>query len=349
MDFQLTPEQAQVVEATARVCRGRFGLARLRDLEGHNLPPELWRDLVDAGFTSLTRSVEAGGSGVGRAEAVLVFEELGRSLVPGPLVWSHLWSGGDRSGGDLSGRDRSGQDVPGQQSVAGDGGLEFDGGMTGGVERCPGPVVVEHLATLVRLVVIDGEGVWEIDADLARDGARPLDPVDPLTPVFVIDRLPLGTQVGGPVEADRFRMEGALLVAAQQVGVADELCRLATEHARNRVQFNRPIGSFQAVKHLLAEMLVRVELARRAVYAAALHFDEAGLGHPGRAVAGCKVMAGEAAIQNGTDCIQVHGGMGFTWEVPAHLYLKRAWVLDQSFGCSAAQARALGAMVGSDQ
>ena len=85
-----------------------------------------------------------------------------------------------------------------------------------------------------------------------------------------------------------------------------------------------PSASFQAVKHLLADMLVRAEVARAAVYAAGVTLDDPTVGDPDRAVAAAKLMAGEAAVANGKACIQVHGGMGFTWEVDAHLYLKRA-------------------------
>ncbi len=83
---------------------------------------------------------------------------------------------------------------------------------------------------------------------------------------------------------------------------------------------------------MLADMLVRTEVARAAVYAAGVTLDDPSVGDAGRAVAAAKITAGEAAVKNGKAAIQVHGGMGFTWEVDAHLYLKRAWVLDTAFG-----------------
>src|SRR5205814_1371057 len=98
-------------------------------------------------------------------------------------------------------------------------------------------------------------------------------------------------------------------------------------------QFDRPIGSFQAIKHLLADMVVRVEVARAAVYAAGAHLD-APDDTVDRSISVAKGLAGEAAIANGKTATQVHGGMGFTWEVDVHLYLKRAWVLDTHFGTS---------------
>jgi alkylation response protein AidB-like acyl-CoA dehydrogenase len=94
---------------------------------------------------------------------------------------------------------------------------------------------------------------------------------------------------------------------------------MAVRHAREREQFGSPIGAFQAVKHLCAEMLVRAEVARTAVYAAAVTADPAE-------IAGAKLLADGAAVRNARDCLQVHGGMGFTWEADVHLHLKRAWL-----------------------
>ena len=108
---------------------------------------------------------------------------------------------------------------------------------------------------------------------------------------------------------------------------------LAVAYAKERVQFDRPIGSFQAIKHLCADMLVRTEVARAAVYARGRAPRRARRRPASTAAShGAKVLAGEAAIANGKTATQVFGGMGFTWEVDVHLYLKRAWVLDTHFG-----------------
>ena len=124
-----------------------------------------------------------------------------------------------------------------------------------------------------------------------------------------------------------------MLTAAFQLGLADRLTELAVAYAKERVQFDRPIGAFQAIKHLLADMLVRTEVARAAVYSAgrARSTRTPSARRVDRLVHGAKVVAGEAAIANGKTATQVHGGMGFTWEVDVHLYLKRAWVLDTHF------------------
>ena len=117
-----------------------------------------------------------------------------------------------------------------------------------------------------------------------------------------------------------------MLTAAALLGIAAKTTELAVAYASEREQFGKPIGSFQAVKHLCADMLTRAELARGAVYAAGVTLDGRGVDDPDRMVAAAKITAGDAAKANGKACIQVHGGMGFTWEVDAHLYLKRAIV-----------------------
>ena len=120
---------------------------------------------------------------------------------------------------------------------------------------------------------------------------------------------------------------------------------MAVAYAKERSQFGRPIGSFQAVKHLCADMLVRVELARAAVHAAAVTVDQPEVGDAHGGGRRCQAAGDEAALENGRTCIQVHGGMGFTWEVPAHLY-KRARVLATQFGTDGELAEALAATLG---
>jgi alkylation response protein AidB-like acyl-CoA dehydrogenase len=144
--------------------------------------------------------------------------------------------------------------------------------------------------------------------------------------------LPAGRLLGDAAVGRRMWFEGALLTAALQVGLAARLTEMAVDYAKTREQFGRPIGSFQAVKHLCADMFVRAELARVGVHAAAVTLDDAAATGGERAVAGAKLLADEAATVNGRSCVQVHGGMGFTWEVPVHFFLKRAWMHATEFG-----------------
>ncbi|MDQ0581723.1 acyl-CoA dehydrogenase family protein [Streptomyces rishiriensis] len=192
----------------------------------------------------------------------------------------------------------------------------------------PGPLVATHLAagrvpgaaegeTVVAAVDAGGLVEWLTEADVVCgevDGAVPLRSVDPLTPLHRVAGV---TAAVDPV--------AVLLTAAEQLGTATRACELAVQHARAREQFGQPIGAFQAVKHLCAELLVRVEVARAAVYAAAVTADPAD-------IAAARLLADEAAVRGARDCLQVHGGMGFTWEADVHLLLKRAWLRTRRAG-----------------
>ena len=325
MDFELTEFQTDLAEGVRRLCQGQFALEQLRTVElaDQVVDRKGWQTLGEAGVFNLCLAEEAGGVGLGLAEAALVFEELGRALVPGPLVASHL------AAGLIDGAD-DGSVVVGLVETGPDGG-------TGATI----PVVVEWLGDLDVLLVLSDAGVAAVDPRDV-DAERRSRPMDPLTPVWSVPRLPAGTPVGGPDIAAWWRRDGAVLTAALQVGAAAWTTDLAVEYAKHRHQFGRPIGGFQAVKHLCADMAVRAELARCAVHAAAVTVDQPDVGDSEVAAAGAKLLADEAAVTNGRSCIQVHGGMGFTWEIPAHLAYKRARVLATQFGTDDQLAESLG-------
>lgn len=334
MDFELTEFQTDLATGVRRLCQGRFPLEGLRRFEGSEqvVDREGWRELGEAGVFNLCLAEGDGGLGLGLADAALVFEELGRALVPGPLVASHLAAGlipGAADGSVVVGVGV----VERVQSVAG---LEAAESTSDPVI----PLVVEHLADLDVLLVMSDDGVGSVDP--ASLDAKRLDrPMDPLTPLWTLRSLPAGTTLGGPDLSARWRRDGAVLTSALQIGAAAWTTELAVEYAKQRKQFGRPIGGFQAIKHLCADMVVRTEVARAAVQAAAVTVDQPDVGDPRVAAAGAKLLADEAALANGRSCIQVHGGMGFTWEVPAHLAYKRSRVLATQFGTGDEWAEAL--------
>jgi alkylation response protein AidB-like acyl-CoA dehydrogenase len=304
VDFDLSPDQVALRDGIRSLCEGRFPIKRVR--EGFDRSTHA--ELAEAGVFSLR------SDGFGVADAAVVFEQLGRAAVPGPLVWAYLAHGA----------------VDGVV-----GGLE-----TG--ERQP-PWMIEHIDALDTLLVVDETAVRAVPASKVA-GAVPVGrPLDPLTPVHRVDVLPSGDTVGGDDLLARWRLEGPVVTAAFLVGMAQACTDLSVAYAKERRQFDRPIGSFQAVKHLLADMLVRTEVARACVHAAACTLDDPDVGDVARAVAAAKMLAGETAITNGKTATQVHGGMGFTWEVDVHLYLKRAWVLDTVFGSVDEHAEAVAA------
>ncbi|MFI9744546.1 acyl-CoA dehydrogenase family protein [Streptomyces sp. NPDC052494] len=295
MDFRLTEDQRALRKGVRELLARLFDREALRAaVDATSLDRGLWRELGAAGFFALRVPEEEGGVGLGLPEAVLLFEEAGRVLVPGPLVATHVAAGV----------------VPG---------------------AAEGEVVVT--------AVDEGLVPWLDEADVVLGdvtGAVPLRSVDPLTPLHKVPGL-VGAGDGGgtrpqgrrpvvptrPAPAGRMPTTGelvaVLLTAAEQVGSAEAATEMAVSYAGAREQFGQVIGGFQAVKHLCAGMLVRAELARVAVRAAAVTGDPVE-------IAGAKLLADEAATGNARDCLQVYGGMGFTWEADVHLHLKRAWV-----------------------
>ncbi|MBT2446828.1 acyl-CoA/acyl-ACP dehydrogenase [Streptomyces sp. ISL-43] len=302
MDFHPTQDQRDLRAGVRDLLEGRYGREELRASvdwaarTGRSVDRELWRELGAAGFFALRLPEKEGGVGLGLPEAVLVFEEAGRALLPGPLVATHL------AAGVLAGA------AEGEAVVT-----AFD---------LDGPLV-PHLG--------------ESDAVLGLPGVPAGEPVrsaDPLTPLARVRAQ--GDADEGYAQCAAHRDEGALLTAALQLGSALRTVELAVRYAGEREQFGQPIGGFQAVKHLCAQMLVRAEVARTAVYAAAV------TGDPGE-VAGAKLLADEAAVRNARDCLQVHGGMGFTWEADVHLHLKRAWVRAEQWRTAAGAQEVLAA------
>jgi alkylation response protein AidB-like acyl-CoA dehydrogenase len=238
--------------------------------------------------------------------------------VPGPLVATFLaadWIDGAATGETIVGRFEPGTPVS----------------------------VVEHPADLDALFSLAPDGVRRLDPEAIT--TTPVErPVDALTPVGVVTGdVPAGELVADAAAAERARLVGTVLTSALQLGLALRATELGTEYAKEREQFGRVIGSFQAVKHLCADMLVRAEVARAAVYAAAVALDGRSDDDPARAASAAKILAGDAAIANGKSGIQVHGGIGFTWEVDAQRFWKRAIVLDTHFGNSDEHAEAVAA------
>ena len=300
MYFLPTDDQRELQRGVRDVLATAFPLEKLPG----GFDAGLWRTLTETGVFSLRTDL-----GLGMTEAAMVFEELGRAVVPGPLVGTFLASG------------------------------HADGPVTV-LDPRRTPLIVSHLDVSDSILVLDPEGPRLAPA---TGGVALAEPIDELSPLHELTATPDGT----PVDASFSELwrEGALLTAALQVGLADRLTELAVEYAKTREQFDRPIGSFQAVKHICADMLVRTELARASLDAAAVTLDDPEVGSPDRAVAGAKQLADEAANGNARACVQVHGGMGFTWEMPVHFLLKRAWLQATEFGTAEEHALDLAALL----
>lgn len=316
MDFHLDDDQLALQENVARFCSSRWPLERLAERRSDGLDRSAWDELVELGATSVMVADADGGLGLGVVEGAVVFEQLGRHLVPGPILWSAL--------GALLLRE-----VADGELMAG--GAEDDG---------TSPLFVEHASEVDTLVVLRPDGVRRVDrAELPP--VRMGEALDPLSSVGVFASLPAGTSIGHAGDSVRLRRIGIVLTAALQLGIAGAALDVAVEYSLGREQFGVPIGSFQALKHMMADMYVRVGLARSSTYAAAAILDDPEVGDAGRSISAAKLLAGEAAVENARASIQVFGGMGFTWEMAPHFLLKRALVLDQTFGTTTAHALAI--------
>jgi alkylation response protein AidB-like acyl-CoA dehydrogenase len=323
MDFELSTEQVALRDELRRFLTKRVDHDARWAAADHpgGVDRDLWRELASMGVFGICTPESEGGVGLGLADATIVFEELGRVAAPGPVVSTCV----------------AAFLIPGA----------LDGSAVVGVVTSDddGPLLVEHLEGLDVLLVLQNDRLKRLDPPSGTPLPRPL---DPMTPVSVVDAVPDGHVVPDREEAARLRRDGRLLTAAFQIGLAQAAVDMGTEYARQRQQFGKVIGSFQAVKHLLADATVGTDVARAGVHAAAVAIDEADGGAGDAAATGRSMSVdaaravASAAAQRATEaCIQVHGGMGFTWELDAHLFLKRSLALDTTFGTAAASLDAV--------
>lgn len=310
----------------------------------HGWSAERWQALARMGVVGVTVPEEYGGLGLGPVDLVGLLEEAGRAALPEPLLETTGLAAPllvDAASGDLP---------AGRGAICGEWLARIAGGDA---------VVTVALASAPAVPAAAGAHLVLLE----RDGeVRMVDPTAPgvvLTPRRALD----GTRRLAVVDADRASStvlatgeearrllsatteRAALCSAAVLVGLADRLVTMAADYARVRHQFGRAIGSFQAIKHQLADAWVRVEFARPVVYRAAWSLDE-DEPSASRDASMAKAYASEAAIGAARTALQVHGAIGYTWEADLHLWAKRAWALAASWGDAAShRARVLSAVV----
>jgi len=330
-----TPEQDELAATVRTLLAKRSDSAAVRAaIEsplGHDA--SLWRLLCDqVGVAALPIAEESGGAGFSLAEALVAAEEVGYALTPLPLVSSLVTSaalGAVPGTGSLLERIAAGEVAAfgsASTTAASPDVLEpltyEDGRVTGTISY----VLDGDIASLLIVAAQTTDGVALLDVDRA-DAARTYTPaMDPTLRLatLVFDGVParvLTTDAAHAAAAAH--AAGCLVVAAMQVGAARRGLDMTVAYTKERVQFGRPIGSFQALKHRMADMLVRVEMARSAAGAATA---DPALVHS--AAAYCS----DALTHIAAEVIQMHGGIGITWEHDAHLVFKRAHALGQLFG-----------------
>jgi alkylation response protein AidB-like acyl-CoA dehydrogenase len=305
------------------------------------LPP-VWEKMAAQGWLGLHVPEADGGEGFTLAEVAVVVEELGAVLFPGPLLPTLLVSAALARHADAEVRHRllpgladgsvTAAVAFGSTTTAASASREADGTIT--LRGDLRPVLGLPAAQLV-LVPVDGTSEWcLLDRDVLGDdvSAEPLAALDPTRPLGALRvagelSLPVADQILVP--DDTVRSLAFVLTAAESAGLARWCLDTASDYAKIRVQFGRPIGQFQAVKHALADMLVAVEQCAAVAWDAAAAWSEGGTGdaaegnrHLSARIAGAVALRG--AEHCAKQCIQTLGGIGFTWEHDAHLYLKRA-------------------------
>ena len=339
MDLTLGPEQEAVRDAIRGMLADRQPTARVRQVMTVDPPVDqaVWREAAALGWFGLALPEAAGGAGYDLPEAMLLFQELGRGVIPGPWLGTVLAARALAAG--AAGHPALDDLLAGRRRVAVVDDPEDRLGQGTRLEGIARAVV--DAGCTDALLVLGREASRLVDCDargIRIEGSPSIDPTRRIGTVTFAG-VDGSSDIG---DARRWRLEGTVLAAAEALGVAERTVEMSVEYGKVRQQFGKPIGTFQAIKHRCADMAVRTEVARSSVTYAAVALAE---GEPGvaRHVAMAKALACNAALTNATDNIQNHGGMGYTWESDAHLYLKRARLLEHCFGTRTAHLDALAA------
>lgn len=336
MDFDLSSDQAALRDAAADLLDAECTSERVRRAaDAGGFDAHLWSSMVAQGWTAIAVPEALGGIGLGTVEIAVLLEQVGAHVAPVPLT-QQLLALAVLADGEWGERLMAGDAVAAAARTALD--RNGDGTVSGRAE----PVIYGARADV--LVVPAGDELVAVDlAGVTRSPEPAMDRTRELAWV-TLDRAPAIT-VGGADEVAAHLDRGAVYHSAELLGAADAVMRLAVDYAKEREQFGRPIGSFQAVKHRCADMLVDVEGMRSAVYHAAWAI---GAGDPEGPVAAAtaKIWCSDAGVRVAESALQVHGGIGFTWESDVHLYLKRAQLDQVAFGDARHHRTRLAALLG---
>ena len=306
------------------------------DAEAEALPP-FWDDLVELGWLGLHLPEEMGGEGFGFSELAIVLEELGRAVAPGPFLPTVLASAVIHAGAGASAdvRDLAAGRLVGSLALCGT--LTAEPGEHGALTlsgQC-GPVLCATVAdVVVAPVTVNGSEQWCVlrTADATVTVTDALDPTRRLA-TLAVEGIEITSAARLHISREQVEAIAAALTSAECAGGAGWCVDTAAQYATDRKQFGRPIGQFQGVKHRCADMLVAAEQARGVAWDAALALDDAlDVAEQRLATAAAGAIALDGYAQVAKDCIQVLGGIGFTWEHDAHLYLRRAVSLRQLLG-----------------
>jgi alkylation response protein AidB-like acyl-CoA dehydrogenase len=316
VDFDFSDEQREIKSTAREFLAARFKPEKVRELAESDSPYDdsIWKEMSELGWPGIALPEDHGGQGLGVVELVILLEESGYALAPSPLI-SNAYAGAviAAAGSD----EQRARWLPGIAS----------GGERGAAELTtqPAPIVGAAAGSAV-LVLADGEG-----AKLVPTGEAELERLELIDSTRAYFKVSAGAGDPVPGEIAAAVDTGKVALAAESVGVAQRALDMAVSYAKEREQFGRPIGAYQAVSHRLADMLWDVEEARSLAYYAAWCADAQPESLP-LAASMAKARASDAANAVTHDAIQTFGGIGFTWEHDVHFFLKRARVSAQLLG-----------------
>ena len=342
VEYAFTDEQNQLRSAVRKFCADNFDEQSVRRLMESDPPfdAKVWARLgTELGVLGLSVPEDDGGVGGTLVDQAVAVEELGASLACGPvfgtvflaipaLVAASAGQARDELLAELvEGRRTAAFAVPEHAGTLGDVSVTADGdSLTGTVERVVDAGAADDLLVAARTA--DGLALYAVDASAPGVQRTPLVTLDLTRPQATVQLSSApGRLIAGPDEAERIiehaLQVGSALLAVEQVGAAQHLLDLSVDYAKSRLQFGRQIGSFQAIKHKLADLLVDLEHSRSTAYHAVWAIAD-GSDDPALAASIAQATCSAALSRIAADTIQVHGGIGFTWEHQAHLYFKRA-------------------------
>jgi acyl-CoA dehydrogenase len=352
MHFALDDEQRALQDAVRSYLRDRFGPEKVREVyddpDGDGDPAELWKALSEQGWLAVMVPEEHDGIGLGLLDASVIARALGAGTVPGPWLGTVLAAEAVRLAGSQEQKSSwlprlAAGEVKGAVALLTPGSspeprfapaTSSGGALSGRLE------IVEYAGSAGVLVVAADDGLHLVDPAAQGVTVSRCSALDRSTRTFTVELAGAqGERLEGssPEVLQQLLDRAAVLVAADLGGIARKALTDTVEYDKTRVQFGRPVGSFQAIKHHLADLHVAVTMAEHAATYAA-HAVDVGAPDAALAVSIAKAKAADTARQAVSDMIQYHGGIGFTWEHDAHFYFKRAKRLEYAYG-DAAQHR----------
>lgn len=345
MEFGLSESQRLLKDNTRKFFAGECPMETVRRLMDTDTAFDegLWTKMAEQGYTGIIFPEEYGGVGLGKVELILLMEEAGRALLPGPL-FSTVALAGAAIDATASPEQKKKYLEPiatgeARSTVAVlEGNASWEAGdlrTTAVNGRITGEKLFVPDAKVANFIVVAArDGVFVVDAKSPGITVQPMNVMDLTRKVYSLRFLNTPAErIGGVAELARPLDIAATALVAEMVGGMQRTLDITVEYAKMRKQFGNPIGMYQAVQHQCADMYLETESARSAAYYAAWALQQ-NAPDAAIAVSIAKMYASDAARTVGNRGIQVHGGMGFTWENDLHLYYKRAKASETAFGDS---------------